>query len=119
MRRSLVRTAVVAAIAFPLVLPGGPIASARDERPRGQLARVTMPGGTVNRFRPARLTIDRGDRVRWVNNDSVTHTTTSNDNDWNARVAPGDTFTRRFRQAGTFRYRCTIHPEMVGTIVVE
>lgn len=78
-------------------------------------ARVRMVDG--NRFRPATLTIDRGDAVRWVNRDNVAHTTTSDS--WNSgTMSPGETFRRRFRRAGTFAYRCTIHPTMRGTIVV-
>jgi plastocyanin len=33
-------------------------------------------------------------------------------------MPPGDTFSRRFRSEGTFRYHCTIHASMRGTIVV-
>jgi plastocyanin len=32
---------------------------------------------------------------------------------------PGGRFTFTFQNAGTFRYHCTIHPGMVGTVVVR
>jgi plastocyanin len=82
-----------------------------------RLERVRMVDG--NRFRPANLQIDRGTRVRWINRDNVTHTTTSNDGRWDRRLAPGERFTRRFRRAGEFPYRCTIHVGMTGRIVVS
>jgi plastocyanin len=30
-----------------------------------------------------------------------------------------ETFSFKFEQRGTYRYLCTIHPRMLGTIVVE
>jgi plastocyanin len=34
-------------------------------------------------------------------------------------VAPGGQFSLTLPTAGTFRYHCTIHPGMVGTVVVR
>ena len=117
MKRSLIAIALVALVALTFVVP----ATARDagDRRGSTVHRVTMRSGATNRFRPATITIDHGDRIKWTNTAGVTHTTTSNDADWDARVAPGDSFTRRFRRAGTFRYHCSIHPEMTGTIIVQ
>jgi plastocyanin len=69
-------------------------------------------------FRPRTLTIARGTVVRWVNRGDVTHTTTSNTGLWNQRLAPGETFRRRFRRMGTFAYHCTIHPQMTARVIV-
>ena len=80
----------------------------------GSTTRVKAVDG--NRFRPATVTIARGDRVKWVNKDNVTHTTTGDS--WNERLSPGDVFKKRFRRAGTYDYRCTIHVGMTGRIVV-
>ena len=58
--------------------------------------------------------------VTWTNTDSVSHTSTSDANAWNSgTVAPGGRFSFAFQTAGTFPYRCTIHPGMVGTVVVR
>ncbi|HEY8115829.1 MAG TPA: cupredoxin domain-containing protein [Actinomycetota bacterium] len=70
-------------------------------------------------FRPRTLMIARGTVVRWVNRGARTHTTTSNTGLWNHRLAPGETFRRRFRRMGTFAYHCSIHPQMTGTITVS
>jgi plastocyanin len=110
------RAIVVALVALCVLLPAAEAVSAPGDRGASQVHRVRILDG---QFRPPRVTIDRGDRVRWVNVGTVTHTTTSDDGDWDHRVSPGDSFTRRFRQAGTFSYHCAIHPEMTGTIVVE
>lgn len=70
-------------------------------------------------FRPRRLEVPKGTRVRWVNRGGVTHTTTSTNGAWDSgALAPGETFSRVFGTRGTFRYRCTIHPSMTGTVVV-
>jgi plastocyanin len=70
-------------------------------------------------FRPKTLSVAKGTRVKWVNRGNVTHTTTSNKGLWNSgKLAPGDTFSRVFKKAGTFKYHCSIHPSMVGKIVV-
>lgn len=68
-------------------------------------------------FRPRIVTIDRGDRVRWVNRGENPHTTTGST--WNAILAPGESFSKRFRRSGTYDYVCTYHPRMTGRIVVR
>lgn len=68
-------------------------------------------------FRPQTVTIDRGDRVRWVNRGERPHTTTGDT--WNAVLDPGETYSKRFRRAGTYSYVCTFHPGMTGRIVVR
>jgi plastocyanin len=71
-------------------------------------------------FRPGTLTIAKGTRVRWTNKGAVTHTSTSNKGVWDSgSIAPGDTFSRVFKKAGTFKYHCTIHPAMTSKIVVS
>jgi plastocyanin len=117
--RRCARAAIATLLALTVALPAAAAARSPGDRGGSETRRVRMIDAGINRFRPARITIERRDRVRWDNVGSLTHTTTSNDGDWNGRVAPGDSFTRRFRQAGTFTYRCTIHPEMTGTIVVQ
>lgn len=68
---------------------------------------------------PCETVISVGDTVTW-NFGLGTHTTTSNTSIWDSGSisAPG-TFSRTFNSAGTFPYRCTIHPSsMKGTIIV-
>jgi len=68
-------------------------------------------------FRPRTVTIDRGDRVRWVDRGERPHTTTGDT--WNAVLDPGEAFSKRFRRAGTYEYVCTFHDGMTGRIVVR
>jgi len=86
-----------------------------DALAAGSVTRVKMVDGLA--FRPRTIHIARGDVVKWVNKDNITHTTTSSS--WDSdNVAPGDRFKRRFRRAGTFNYHCSIHSSMTGTVVV-
>lgn len=52
---------------------------------------------------------------------SVEHTITF-DNEWSLSdpsLQPGGTWEVKFTTAGTYQYHCSIHPNMVGTIVVS
>jgi plastocyanin len=65
-------------------------------------------------------TIKAGSTFLWTNDDSAVHTVTANDKSFDsARLGPGATFSYRFDQPGTYEFSCTIHPSMVGRIVVE
>jgi plastocyanin len=75
---------------------------------------------TTTAFNPNPLTISTGTTVTWMNNDSITHTSTSNGGTWSSgNVAPGGTFSFTFQSAGSFAYHCAIHPGMVGMITVQ
>jgi plastocyanin len=114
MRRA--RAVVVAVLLLALAVPAA-ASETREHRRGGGPARVRMVDSL--RFRPRTLTIQAGTRVRWTNASGVHHTTTSDDGRWDSgHLAPGGTFSRRFRTEGTFPYHCAIHASMHGTIVV-
>jgi len=72
-------------------------------------------------FNPGQLVVRIGTTVVWTNRDDIPHTVASADGD-QLRSAPldtGDRFAFTFTKAGTFRYFCSIHPKMQGTIVVR
>jgi len=81
---------------------------------------------TNSLFSPADITINEGDTIRWTNNDTRTHTSTSGTNGvpdgiWNSGdVTPGNTYERVFNAAGTYPYYCHYHfaMGMTGTITV-
>jgi len=90
----------------------------------GTSSSVTIPVGAEalgNRaFNPGELTVAVGDTVTWVNTDTVSHTSTSNAAGWESgTIAPGRQFSFTFATAGSFPYRCRIHPGMVGTVVAR
>jgi len=71
-------------------------------------------------FIPQMLTISVNSTVKWKNLDGIAHTVTSDNASWDSGNIPaGDTFKFTFTSIGTFKYHCTIHPSMTGTIIVE
>lgn len=71
-------------------------------------------------FSPAELTVSPGTEVTFVNNDSVDHTVTSDSGSFDSgTLKSGASFKQVFSTAGTFGYRCNIHLNMKGTIIVK
>ncbi|HEU0103395.1 MAG TPA: plastocyanin/azurin family copper-binding protein [Mycobacteriales bacterium] len=114
MTRIHTRTAGAAA-ALAVALVG--LASAAAPADAVTRKKVTMTNSST--FLPARITVPRGTIVTWANTSFTSHTVTAASRRWSSgRVLPGDTFSRTFRQAGTYRYLCTLHPGMTGTVNV-
>jgi plastocyanin len=71
-------------------------------------------------FSPRTIEIRVGDTVRWTNRDSVAHTATARNGSFDTGLlADGESGSVRFTAAGTYRYVCTPHPDMTGTVVVR
>jgi plastocyanin len=70
-------------------------------------------------FGPSTVRVPAGTLVRWQNLDGEPHTVVSVDGLFRSgALDQGDGFAFRFERPGTYRYGCSIHPQMVGTIVV-
>ncbi len=89
-------------------------------------------------YDPAVLTIPKGTTVTWTNEDTTTHTVTSGISfglmtveEFKGRqfgpdglfdsglLAPGATFSFKFDNEGEYLYFCTLHPLMVGKVIVQ
>jgi len=72
-------------------------------------------------FGPKALTVHAGTRVTWTNLDEEPHTVTSAGGSFKSSAAldTGDTYSVTFAKAGTYTYYCSVHPMMVGTVVVN
>ena len=73
-------------------------------------------------FGPNTLTVAVGTKVVWTNDDADPHTVTSAGDAKVLKSPPldtGDSFAFTFDKPGTYRYFCSIHPHMQGTIVVQ
>ncbi len=71
-------------------------------------------------FSPATLTVAKNATVTWVNDDNVTHTSTSDNNVWNTgSIGTGTSKAIVFSVSGTYAYHCAVHPMMTGTIIVQ
>jgi plastocyanin len=70
-----------------------------------------------NAFSPAEITIKQGESVTWVNKDSVGHTVVGT-TFTSTLLDTGQSFTQVFASAGTFEYHCSVHPSMIGKVIV-
>lgn len=66
---------------------------------------------------PDTITVPKGTTVIWTNRDTAPHTVTA-DSFESGTLNLGQMFTYTFNQAGTFEYRCTIHPSMPHATVI-
>jgi plastocyanin len=73
---------------------------------------------------PANVAV--GTTVTWINDDATLHTAVSGTPDSgpsgefdSSYLAKGKTFSHKFDTAGTFDYYCTLHPFMIGQVVVK
>jgi amicyanin len=70
-------------------------------------------------FGPQDLTVKAGTTVTWTNEDDMPHTVVS-PNNFRSKVLDTDgTYTFTFTTPGTYKYFCSLHPHMTGTVVVE
>ena len=71
-------------------------------------------------FGPQAVTVAPGTTVTWTNADSIPHTSTSKDKEWDSGpIQPGASFRFTLSKPGTYVYNCTIHPFMQATVVVH
>ena len=69
-------------------------------------------------FEPRKVTLDRGQTVKFVNRGKATHNAKGRDF-FSRVVEPGGSYSHRFDTSGSFDYVCTFHPGMEGTITVR
>lgn len=117
------RTPTPAASPSPTATPpptGAPPATATrtptlTPTPSAKTASVTIQNSA---FVPAQLTVDRGTRVTWTNQDSLPHTVTGPGFD-SGSLGQSQTFSYTFNSPGDFSYTCSFHPTMRGQVTVK
>lgn len=71
-------------------------------------------------FAPDSLTIKAGTIVTWANKDDEPHSVVSDTGLFRSGARDTEeTFSFKFDKPGTYHFTCSIHPKMVGTIIVE
>lgn len=94
-----------------------------DPAPNPPTSTAPAPGGIEiidNAFRPTTRQITAGTTLVWTNTGALPHTVTDRAGRFDSGLlSSGETYRRTFGSAGTFEYFCTLHPGMVGTIVVS
>jgi plastocyanin len=74
---------------------------------------------TTTAYSPNSQTISRGGSVTFINNDNTSHSATAGGAFDTNLIAPGGRATVTFQNTGSFTYRCSLHSNMTGTIVVQ
>ncbi len=100
----------MAALAFLVAAAALPAAAAAATHT------VTIEG---MKFVPAELTVKKGDRVVWKNQDVVPHTATAAGAFDSRSIAAGKSWSHVVRKPGRHAYVCTFHPGMKATLVVQ
>jgi plastocyanin len=71
-------------------------------------------------FSPAELTVHRGDRILWVNEDFVPHTATAKDKAFaSGSIDANASWAFNAAKVGDHPYGCNFHPTMKGEIHVH
>ncbi len=71
-------------------------------------------------FIPASLTVNAGATVIWTNQDEEPHTVLGDEHLFSSgALDTHQSFKFQFVKPGTYHFICTIHPRMVGTVVVR
>ena len=122
-RRGLLLSATLAIAAGPAgahhAVPAGDGTPAAVAASDGGEAAISVDNFT---FSPPLLTVAAGTRVVWTNRDDIPHTVVGADDPRTLRSPPLDTddsFAFTFAAPSTYRYFCSLHPHMQGTVVVR
>ena len=89
--------------------------------------KVSRPGCEIQDicYIPSSIIIEKGKQVTWVNQDSAFHSVTSGFYDEptelfdSGHLDPFESFSLTFDESGTYDYFCTLHPWMMGQVIVK
>ena len=70
-------------------------------------------------FEPALLNLKVGTTVKWTNRDDIPHTVVCAGKFRSKTMDTDDSFSFTFTTAGDYKYFCSLHPHMTGTVKVE
>jgi plastocyanin len=71
-------------------------------------------------FSPETITVPVNSSVTWVNKDDVPHVIASDSGVFKSKALDtDDKYSYTFTKAGTYSYFCSVHPKMVGKVIVQ
>jgi plastocyanin len=108
--------------ALSLSLSLGVVAAAAISGPGAHAAAAAGPTVNIDNFvfGPEALTVTVGTTVTWVNRDDIPHTVVASDKSFKSKVMDTDErFSFTFTKPGEFAYFCSLHPHMVGKVIVK
>jgi plastocyanin len=117
MRFAAIRWTTMLVLALAGTWLVGVAAAGGFQKPAAQTHTVVISGF---KFQPDVLVVNVGDTIEWKNADIVPHTATAVDKSFNSgSIKPGATWKFVAKQAGTFNYACTPHPNMHAKLIVR
>ena len=106
----------LALVACALVLALPLRGAAKDER-QPVVHTVVIDASS---FAPKFLRAKVGDRIVWVNKDLLVHTATAKRGAFDSKEIPaGKSWSFTATAAGQIDYKCTLHPTMKGSLLVQ
>lgn len=125
----------LAAVAGPIAGCGGSNPTSSAAQPSKPPQNATASGSSQSKtdsgpgslsiadfkFAPASLTVSPGTRITVANHDSTAHTATADNGQSfdTGNIDPGSSASITLPKPGTYKYHCSIHPFMHGTLVVR
>ena len=92
----------------PFNVPGSPVRTSQVDLPKSL------------KYAPAVIEVSAGTTVTWTNHDTFPHTVKLLDGSGVDKPLPiGGATSITFSKAGTVYYKCTIHPQMHGKVIVD
>jgi plastocyanin len=117
MRPSIRYLSAVLVLAFTIVL-----AACQGQPDRGASEPPVVGAHDVNakdlQFEPPAIQVPPGTTVTWHFEDGAVAHDVKGDG-FSSSVEKSGTFSHRFEQPGTFEYRCTLHADMTGRVIVQ
>ena len=111
---------LIAAVAAVLLLTVATLVVTHPTPAKAEDAKATEVRVDNFTFAPDTVMVPVNATVTWVNKDDIPHVIASNDGVFKSKALDTDQkFSYTFTKAGTYPYYCSIHPKMVGKIVVQ
>ena len=110
-----------------LALMVGSFAASTSPRAQARAATAASPVKVLAKevnskyvFGPVKTKVKMGQSIIWKNTTDAAHTVTSTTKGWtyDKKLNTGASLRYTFTKVGTFHYKCSYHPGMVGTVTV-
>lgn len=101
---------------------GGEATSPRETKPAGTKVATTVPTAKAtvaikdDVFEPTEVEVAKGDAITWKWEGKNPHNVAGPG--FKSKIQTSGSFTKAFAKAGTFDYRCEVHPTMEATVTV-
>jgi plastocyanin len=109
-------------------MPLGLRAEGASEQPSASAEAPAVPDNAIDikignfKFVPQVVTVAAGTRLSWVNQDDAPHVVIGTEPGSPIKSPPLDTddkYSIVLATPGTYRYFCSLHPQMTGTVIVR